>query len=190
MGNANQSITKSWKQTSIGARAAWLKRFQKLLVRRADEVVAAIQSDTKKPTTEALGIELATVLMTADYYRKKSSKFLKRRRAKTHWMFKNKQVWVERVPFGVVGILGPSNLPFSLTIGDAIPALMAGNAVIIKPSEWTPKAAILGANLALESGLPLHLVQVMEGGPEAGSQLIEEADFIFFTGSTPVGKKV
>ncbi|OGQ05867.1 MAG: hypothetical protein A3F82_05975 [Deltaproteobacteria bacterium RIFCSPLOWO2_12_FULL_44_12] len=190
MGNANQSITKSWKQTSIGARAAWLKRFQKLLVRRADEVVAAIQSDTKKPTTEALGIELATVLMTADYYRKKSSKFLKRRRAKTHWMFKNKQVWVERVPFGVVGILGPSNLPFSLTIGDAIPALMAGNTVIIKPSEWTPKSAEIGLKLALEAGLPEGALQIVQGGAEVGSKLIEEVDCVFFTGSTAAGKKV
>ena len=186
----SRAAQKKWAAVPVCERAKWLKKFQKYLWLNRARVVEAIQADTHKPSAEAVGIELATVLMTADYYRKKSANFLKERKADTHWMFKNKKVIVRRVPYGLVGILGPSNLPFSLTIGDAIPALMAGNAVIIKPSEWTPKAAILGANLALESGLPLHLVQVVEGGPDVGGQLIEEVDFVFFTGSTPVGKKV
>lgn len=185
-----RTAQKMWSALPVSARTDWLKKFQKYLWINKERIVEAIQADTHKPSAEAVGIELATVLMTADYYRKNAAKFLKEKGIKTHWMFKNKKVTVRRVPYGVIGILGPSNLPFSLTIGDAIPALMAGNAVIIKPSEWTPKAAVVGANLALESGLPLHLLQIVEGGAEVGEQLIEEADFIFFTGSTPVGRKV
>lgn len=181
---------KVWGTTPLSKRAAWLKKFQKLLVQKTDEVVAVIREDTGKPSTEALGIEVGAVLMTAHYYRTKGKKFLKPQRVSTHWMFKNKVVFAERVPYGVVGILGPSNLPFSLTIGDAIPALMAGNAVIIKPSEWTPKSAEIGMALAREAGLPEHLLQVVQGGAETGSQLIEGTDCIFFTGSTAVGKKV
>ncbi len=181
---------KKWAERPADVRTKWLKKFQKYLRLNQNRIVEAIQADTHKPTAEALGIEIMAVTMTADYYQKNTGKILKPRRAKTHWIFKNKKVLVERSPHGVVGILGPFNLPFSLTIGDAIPALMAGNAVIIKPSEWTPKSAILGANLALESGLPPHLLQVVEGGAEAGSQLIENVDCIFFTGSTAVGRKV
>lgn len=197
MGTLHQQIIetarlaqKSWATTSVQDRARWLKKFQKLIVKKQDEIIAAIQTDTKKPAAEALGIEIATVLMTADYYRKKAEKFLKPRRAQTHWMFKNKGVWVRRVPYGLVGILGPSNLPFSLTIGDAIPALMAGNAVIIKPSEWTPKSVEVGTMLAQEAGLPKNVLQVIQGGAEVGTQLIKEVDCVFFTGSTNVGRKV
>lgn len=131
-----------------------------------------------------------TVLMTTDYYRKNSAKILKPRRAKTHWIFKNKGVLVERVPYGVVGIIGPSNLPFSLTIGDAIPALIAGNNVIIKPSERTPHSAELGVKLAWEAGLPEGVLQIIQGGPDVGEKLIETVDCVFFTGSTAVGRKV
>lgn len=183
-------VQKIWQATSLTQRCNWLKKFQKFLVKKTDEAIAVIQEDTKKPAHEALGIEIATILMTADYYRKTTPKILKPRKAKTHWMFKNKGVLVERVPYGVVGILGPSNLPFSLTIGDAIPALMAGNAVIIKPSEWTPRSAEFGAKLALEAGLPENLLQVVQGGSDVGSVLIELVDCIFFTGSTSVGRKV
>lgn len=181
---------KLWAEVPIAKRAAWLKNFQKLILRKSDAIIAAIQADTKKPAAEALGIELATVLMTSDYYRKKAATILKTKKAKTHWMFKNKKVWVKRAPFGVVGILGPSNLPFSLTIGDAIPALMAGNSVVIKPSEWTPKSAEVGSALAIESGLPTDVLQVVPGGKEVGAEVVEKVDCIFFTGSTNVGRKV
>lgn len=197
MGTFDQSLIerarvaqKKWAALSLSDRTRWLKKFQKLIVQKQDAVIAAIQEDTHKPAIEALGIEIAAVLMTADYYRKKGAKFLKPRRAQTHWMFKNKGIRVLRVPYGVVGILGPSNLPFSLTIGDAIPALLAGNAVIIKPSEYTPKAAEIGAKLAVETGLPANVLQVLQGGGEIGAALIEQVDCIFFTGSTMVGRKV
>ena len=77
-----------------------------------------------------------------------------------------------------------------MTLGEAIPALMAGNAVVIKPSEWTPKSAEMGVALAREAGLPEGVLQVIQGGPEVGSKLVEEVDCVFFTGSTPVGRKV
>lgn len=179
-----------WEKISVEGRARWLKQFQKLIVKKQDEIIAAIEIDTGKPAHEALAIEIMAVLMTADYYRKNAPRFLRPRRAKTHWLFKNKGVAVERIPHGVVGILGPSNLPFALTIGDAIPALMAGNRVIIKPSEWTPRSAEVGAKLAIEAGLPEGVLQIVQGGPEVGSQLIEKVDCIFFTGSTAVGRKV
>ncbi|MDO8494018.1 MAG: aldehyde dehydrogenase family protein [Deltaproteobacteria bacterium] len=177
-----------WKETPVTQRVLWLKAFQKILQKKSDEIIQVIQEETKKPAAEAFNIEIAAVIMTADYYRKKSKAFLKERRAETEWLFKNKAVLVRRVPHGVVGIIGPSNLPFALTIGDAIPALMAGNAVIIKPSEFTPKSAQKGLELAMEASLPQGLLQVATGGAETGAELVEKSDCIFFTGSTAVGK--
>ncbi len=181
---------KLWQATSVLQRVGWLKKFQQELFKQQDRVIAAIVEDTGKPSLEALGFEVTTVLLTADYYRKRAARILQTRRAKANWIFKNKKIWVSRVPYGVVGILGPANLPFSLTVGDALSALVSGNAVIIKPSEWTPRSAEVGLAIAEESGLPAGLLQVLQGGAALGEQLVQEVDFIFFTGSTKVGKKV
>ncbi|OLE09128.1 MAG: succinate-semialdehyde dehydrogenase [Cyanobacteria bacterium 13_1_40CM_2_61_4] len=94
------------------------------------------------------------------------------------------------VPYGVVGIIGPWNFPFNLTIGEAIPALMAGNAVVLKPSEVTPGSAVLGAELARAAGLPPDVLQVVTGYGDTGQHLIELADMICFTGSVATGRKV
>lgn len=175
---------------NLKERLDWAHRFQKLLVQKSDLVVNAIQKDTGKTEPEALGIEVMTVLLTLAYYQKNATAFLEEKKVKTEWIFKNKKATVRRVPHGTVGILGPSNLPFALTIGDAIPALLAGNQVIIKPSERTPRSAEIGLQLARKAGLPENILQVIQGGPEVGEKLIEQADCIFFTGSTAIGRKV
>ena len=77
-----------------------------------------------------------------------------------------------------------------LTAGDAVPALMAGNAVIIKPSELTPFTALFVAELAQKTGFPDNLLQVVIGGAETGEALIDNVDMISFTGSVEVGKHV
>jgi acyl-CoA reductase-like NAD-dependent aldehyde dehydrogenase len=91
---------------------------------------------------------------------------------------------------GVVGVIGPWNYPLTNSFGDAIPALAAGNAVIVKPSEVTPLTSLLLAEGLRESGAPEHVLQVAVGAAETAVALIDGADFIMFTGSTATGKKV
>lgn len=91
---------------------------------------------------------------------------------------------------GVIGIISPWNFPLVLTAGDAIPALMAGNAVVIKPSELTPLTALFVAERAQKAGLPEGLLQVVIGAAETGEALIDHVDMIAFTGSVEVGKLV
>ena len=93
-------------------------------------------------------------------------------------------------PVGVVGVIGPWNYPLTNSFGDAIPAMAAGNAVILKPSEVTPLSAMLMGEALRECGLPDGVYQVAPGYGETGAALIDAVDFIMFTGSTPTGKKV
>ncbi|OON82229.1 aldehyde dehydrogenase family protein [Streptomyces tsukubensis] len=96
-------------------------------------------------------------------------------------------------PLGVVGVIAPWNFPLPIAAWGSAPALAAGNAVLLKPAETTPLTALRLAELALESGLPEHLFQVLPGaGPVAGAALVEHPGVakIVFTGSVPVGKKV
>src|SRR6185503_3395251 len=86
--------------------------------------------------------------------------------------------------------ISPWNFPLTMTLGEALPALMAGNAVIIKPSELTPLSAIFGADIAAKAGFPKDLLQVVAGDGETGEALIDCADMIAFTGSVETGKRV
>src|SRR5262249_22046172 len=93
-------------------------------------------------------------------------------------------------PHGVVGLITPWNYPFLLGVADALPALLAGNSVLIKPSELTPLSAILARDLLIESGLDSRLFVVVTGPGETGSQLIQHVDYVGFTGGTVTGRKV
>ena len=93
-------------------------------------------------------------------------------------------------PVGVVGVIGPWNYPLVNSVGDAIPALAAGNAVVVKPSEVTPLTSLLFERGLHESGLPDGVFQVAVGTGELGAALIDEVDMVMFTGSTRTGRKV
>ena len=90
----------------------------------------------------------------------------------------------------MVGVIGPWNYPLTNSFGDCIPALAAGNAVILKPSEVTPLTSLLMAEMLRECGMPEDVFQVATGDGETGAALVDEVDFIMFTGSTKTGKKV
>lgn len=101
------------------------------------------------------------------------------------------RTWEVREPWGVVGIISPWNYPLVLSAGDAIPALIAGNAVVFKPSEMTPFTLLSAIDIFREAGVPEALMQVVTGdGATTGSPLADRADYVMFTGSTAVGRKV
>src|SRR3712207_151363 len=97
---------------------------------------------------------------------------------------------VRYAPLGVIGVIGPWNYPLTNSFGDCIPALMAGNAVVLKPSEITPLTSLLMAEALRECGLPEHVYQVATGRGETGAALVDEVDMVMFTGSTRTGKKI
>src|SRR5919198_5484531 len=100
-------------------------------------------------------------------------------------------VWEEHHPVGVVGVIAPWNYPLTLSISDALPALAAGNAAVIKPDTQTPFSALWAVEVLEECGMPPGLVQVVTGsGSELGPELIDRVDYVMFTGSTEVGRQV
>jgi acyl-CoA reductase-like NAD-dependent aldehyde dehydrogenase len=101
-----------------------------------------------------------------------------------------RKVLVRYAPVGVVGVIGPWNYPLVNLFCDAVPALMAGNSVALKPSEVTPLSAFLVAEMMAECGLPEGVLGIVTGDGPTGEALIDAADFIMFTGSTRTGKKV
>ena len=98
---------------------------------------------------------------------------------------------VVREPRGVVGIIAPWNYPLTLTLSDALPALVAGNTVVVKPDAQTPLSALLGEQILRESGVPSNVFQVLPGtGAVVGTAIAENADYVMFTGSTVTGQQL
>jgi succinate-semialdehyde dehydrogenase/glutarate-semialdehyde dehydrogenase len=184
-----RSAQERWSRTPIRQRVAILSRFHDLLIERADTAMDIIQLEGGKARVPALE-EVYDTIATTRYYMKTGPGLLKRRRRAVS--LPGMTVAYEyRHPHGAVGSITPWNFPFTLSISDIVPGLLAGNAIIGKPDEKTPFSALYGAMLLDEAGLPEDVFQVVTGyGEEVGSALIDRVDFVMFTGSTGVGRKV
>ncbi len=177
-----------WAALDFAARGVILRRWRSQIMANKDRLIETMVAENGKPSQEVL-YELAYIGDAIGYYSANAAKFLKDQKVPLH-LLKTKQARVIYHPFGVIGVISPWNYPLILAFGDAIAALMAGNAVVIKPSEITPMSAILMAELAEGAGFPSGLIQVVTGLGETGAALIDNADLIVFTGSTATGKKV
>ena len=177
-----------WAKQPLAQRAAILRRFHDLTVERSDRILDVIQSESGKARRDAL-VEIITVAGTTRYYLSHGREHLSGRlRQPAVPAITDAQVVYK--PHGLVGLISPWNYPFLLSIGDAIPALLAGNAVIVKPSELTPLSADLAQQLLREAGLNEDLLTILHGGGDVGAQLIRHVDYIGFTGGTETGRKV
>lgn len=183
---------RQWSTLDIKQRANVLLSARDLLLARQEDILQTICTENGKPRLEAIS-EFFYVCDVITFYAKQAKRFLKPERIKPH-LLRNKKVTVHYEPRGVIGLITPWNFPFILTVGEAIPALMAGNAVVIKPSEWTPLIAKLGCEILqqafMNAGLPAEILQVVNGYGETGGALVDEADMIAFTGSVNTGKRI
>lgn len=178
-----------WAATPWRSRARVIARFHDLAIDRADEVLDTIQSESGKARRDAL-VELVTVAGTARYYLAHGRRHMADRSARggVPVLTSARIAWH---PHGLVGLITPWNFPFLLGVGDALPALLAGNAVLTKPSELTPLSTLLARDLLVEAGLEPDLFQpVIGAGPELGQPLIDQVDYVGFTGSTATGRIV
>lgn len=179
----------AWARTSIEERAAALLRLHDLLLDRQDEIIDLIVWETGKARKHAFD-EPLHVALTARYYARTARRLLGTQR-KLGVVPGLTRVELNRVPKGVVGIIAPWNYPFDLALVDGLPALLAGNAVVIKPDAQTMLTALLAAQLLEEAGFPRDLWQVVAGpGGEVGPAVIAQADYVCFTGSTATGRSV
>ncbi|WP_435178997.1 succinic semialdehyde dehydrogenase [Actinacidiphila sp. bgisy145] len=179
----------TWAATSPRRRRGLLLAFHDLLLARQEEVLDLIQWETGKARLHAWQ-EVAQVAAIARHYARRGARYLAPRRVRG--MVPGLTRVVEaRVPKGVVGIVSPWNYPLYLGVGDVLPALCAGNAVVSKADEQTALTMLWTRALMAEAGLPAGLWQVVTGdGPVVGSALVDRADFVCFTGSTATGRVV
>lgn len=173
----------------LAARSRILTRFHDLLIEHADTAMDLLQLEAGKARVPAFE-EVFDTVATTRYYVNTAPRHLRRKkRAVSLPGFTS--AFEYRHPIGVIGNITPWNFPFTLSISDVVAALIAGNAVVVKPDEKTPYSAILGAEILEQAGLPSDVLQVVTGyGETAGAALIDEVDFINFTGSTEVGRIV
>jgi acyl-CoA reductase-like NAD-dependent aldehyde dehydrogenase len=180
-----------WEALGFEGRAQILRRCQKWVIDNSDRVVETIVSETGKAWEDAQLAEVGYAASAFGFWAKNAEKYLADERVKTASPFvKGRKLIVRHVPVGVVGVIGPWNYPLTNAFGDCIPAMAAGNAVILKPSEVTPLTALLMGECVRECGLPDGVYQVAPGFGETGAALIDAVDFLMFTGSTETGKKV
>src|SRR3954467_10087657 len=181
----------AWEALGYEGRGRILKRAQKWLLAHADEVADTIVAETGKAREDALLVEVAYGANALGFWPRKAPKWLADERVRTGNPFVLGRTMVVRYrAVGVVGVIGPWNYPLVNSVGDAIPALAAGNAVVVKPSEVTPLTSLLFERALHESGLPDGVFQVAVGTGETGAALIDEVDMVMFTGSTRTGRKV
>ncbi|HYN91279.1 MAG TPA: succinic semialdehyde dehydrogenase [Thermoleophilaceae bacterium] len=180
-----------WEALGFAGRAAVLKRCQRWISDNSERVIETIVSETGKAYEDALTAEIGYAVGAFAFWAKNAERYLAEERVKTASPFaKGRKLIVRYAPVGVVGVIGPWNYPLTNSFGDCIPALAAGNAVLLKPSEVTPLTSMLMGEMLRECGLPEGVFQVVPGYGETGAALIDEVDFVMFTGSTATGKRV
>lgn len=184
-----RAVQPAWAARPVRDRAAVLLRFHDLVLQHQNEVLDLIQLENGKARRHAFE-EVLDVCLTARYYANTAESYLKpKRRQGVQLMLTH--VTELHHPKGLVGIISPWNYPLTLGISDAIPAIVAGNAVLTKPDQQTPFSALWAVRLLEEAGMPRGLVQVATGsGSELGGAIIEQSDYLMFTGSTAVGRTV
>lgn len=180
-----------WRRTPIHQRIRAVSGFWRAVLARQDELRRVFHEETGKPLMEIDVMEVAGVNLILKHFARNAERILEDQPVDHPWILFNKRTFVRYIPRGVVGLITPWNYPLMIPFGDSIPALIAGNAVVIKPSEWTTKTAqFLETVAATHEEFPEGLFSVLSGDGTVGGQLIEAADMILFTGSTRTGRRV
>ena len=180
----------AWAALSVAERVAKLLQAQQLILRKSAELAELISRETKKPLAEAYSSEVVGVGDLFGYWCKHGPAHLQPRKGMIPTLeMPKKHAWVERLPRGVIACISPWNYPVALPMRTLVPALLAGNGVILKPSEVTPLTGVwLVEQLQQVLG---PVVSVLSGDGSAGAALVAaEPDMVVFTGSTRTGRRV
>jgi len=179
-----------WHQQPLRERIRVLRRARNVMLDDMDSLAALITQEQGRPATEALLTELAPAADLITYYTARAGRMLADEHLSLHF-FPHRRSTIHYHPIGVIGIIAPWNFPFVQPLSEIVCALLAGNAVIFKPSELTPLVGQALADLFYVAGLPHDVLQVVQGGGATGAALVEAGvGKICFTGSTGTAKKI
>jgi acyl-CoA reductase-like NAD-dependent aldehyde dehydrogenase len=181
----------AWEALGFEGRARILRRAQKWTLDNAERIARTTVSENGKAYEDALLAEVGYATGALGFWAKNAQKYLadEKLRSSSPSVLGRKLV-IRYAPVGVVAVIGPWNYPLNNSFGDCIPALAAGNSCVLKPASLTPLTSMLMAEGLRECGLPEDVFIVAPGSGRVGAELIDHVDYVMFTGSTEVGKKV
>ena len=187
---SNAANDKIWRNLSLSKRCYNINKLRKALVKNKDLIHKTLKAETGKPDFDIL-IEIFTTLEHLKEISKIARKALKPS-SRNSGLMKIKKAYVKYEPLGIAGVISPWNYPLATPITSSVEALLAGNSVILKPSEHTPLTSILIKKIWDETSDFKNSFQIIMGGGEVGQMMVEseDIDIICFTGSTAVGKKI
>jgi len=184
------SFFNSGKTKDIAFRIETLKKLRELVVRHEDDILKAVKADLNKPEMEAKRAEVGLVLSEIDFAVKNLAEWAAPKEVETPSTHAGAKSYIYQDPYGLALVIAPWNYPFQLAVSPVVGAIAAGNCVVLKPSELTPHTSSLLAKMFNEN-FPEEYLTVVEGEVETSTALLKENfDYIFFTGSTMVGKIV
>lgn len=182
----------SWASRSFRDRGRVILRARELMLSERDEIARLISRETGKPAAEALSMEIVPTLDSLHYFAHASEHLLRPQKidiGQYGLMGRSSRILFR--PVGVVGIISPWNFPLATPAEEVVMALMAGNGVVLKPSELTPLIALKIGEIFRRAGLPEGLLEIVTGDGSTGAALIDaRVDKIMFTGSVATGKRV
>lgn len=185
-----REVQPAWQGLGLRGRAAVLRRCQRWFVDNSGRLRDSITAENGKTHDDA-EVEVAYCTAAFGFWATHAEQFLRPERVRSFSPFVvGRDLFVRYEPVGVVGVIGPWNNPLMNSFGDAIPALAAGNAVVLKPSEQTPLTALLTEDVLRRCGVPEGVYRVVTGDGETGAALVDTVDSVMFTGSTRTGRKV
>jgi len=181
----------AWAALSYDDRAALMYELRSWLIANRQRMLDTIMGETGKAREDAFTAEIMFTADSLGFWAKNAPKFLADEKVRAHSpLLFGKKMFVRYKPMGVVGVIAPWNYPLTNGFGDCIPAMMAGNTVVLKPSEVTPLSSLLIAEGLKAAGFPEGVFQVATGRGETGAALVDHVNCVMFTGSTKTGKKV
>jgi succinate-semialdehyde dehydrogenase/glutarate-semialdehyde dehydrogenase len=182
----------AWGALSYAERGRVVLRARAAVLDEMDAIANLISRESGKPATEALMMELVPTLDLMQFFARRAGRWLKPEKINIgQYGLMGRSSRVVYKPLGVVGIISPWNFPWAIPVGEVVMALMAGNAVVLKPSELTPLVGVKIGEVFGRAGLPDGLLTVVTGDGATGAALVEAgADKLMFTGSVATGRRV
>jgi acyl-CoA reductase-like NAD-dependent aldehyde dehydrogenase len=179
-----------WEAIGIDGRYEWIGRLRDWMLDNIEEISDTVQAETGKVRGD-ISTELFYVIDLINFYGSKAAKFIGDESVRPHSpLLASKKLIVQYRPYPVVGVISPWNFPLAMGLGDSIPALQAGAAVVVKPSEFTPLSMVeVIDGWKRDVGAP-DVFDCVLGTGEAGAGLIDHVDYVQFTGSDKTGRRV
>src|ERR1051325_1297207 len=183
---------KAWAARSFRERASVVLRARAIVLAEMEEIAALVSRESGKPTVEAVSMEIVPTLDLMQFFARNTARLLRPERIRIGlYNLLGRTSTIEYRPLGVIGIISPWNFPWAIPLGEVVMALMAGNSVVLKPSELTPLVGLKIGEVFARAGLPEGVLEVLTGDGSTGAALVEAGvDKVMFTGSVATGRRV